>query len=70
MKKDIQSISSPTPRNIRSVRDKHAKALAKVPEIKKEAPKKYAKFVENQDTIKKATQGVERLWRGYDDFDT
>ena len=30
----------------------------------------YTKFVENQDTLEKATREVERLRRGYDDFDT
>ena len=30
----------------------------------------YIKFVENQDTLEKATQEVERLRHGYDDFDT
>ena len=29
----------------------------------------YAKFVENQDTLERVTQEVERMRRGYDDFD-
>ena len=70
LKKDIQNISSQTSRTFHSVTNREVKAVAKLQEVKKEAQEVYTKFVENQDTIKKATQGVERLWRGYDDFDT
>ena len=70
LKKDIQSVSSQTPRNFRSVMDREAKEVAELQEVKKEAQEVYAKFVENQDTLEKATQEVEIITRGYDDFDT
>ena len=44
--------------------------MAELQEVKKEVQEVYTKFVENQDTLGKATQEVERLRRGYDDFDT
>ena len=66
LKKDIQSIFSPTPRNFRSVTDRETKAVAELQEDKEV----YTKFVENQDTVEKETQEVETLRRGYDDFDT
>ncbi|XP_027768042.1 uncharacterized protein LOC114074357 [Solanum pennellii] len=69
LKKDIQNISFQTPRNFRSVTDREAKAVAELEEIKEEAKEVYAKFVENQDALERATQEVERLRRGYDDFD-
>ena len=43
--------------------------MAELQEIKEEAKEVYAKFVENQDALERATQEVERLRRGYDDFD-
>ena len=58
LKKDIQSVSSQTPRNFRSVMDREAKEVAELQEVKKEAQEVYAKFVENQDTLEKATQEV------------
>ncbi|TMX04714.1 hypothetical protein EJD97_005492, partial [Solanum chilense] len=70
LKKDIQNVSSQTPHSFRIVTDRDAKAVAELQEVKKEAQEVYAKFVENQDTLEKATQQVERLRRGYDDFDT
>ena len=60
-------MSSPTPRSFCSITDKEAKAVAELQEVKKEAQEVYAKFVENQDTLEKATQEVERLRRVYDD---
>ena len=50
--------------------DREAKAVAKLQEVKKEAQEVYPKFVEKQDALEKATQDVERLRRGYNDFDT
>ena len=44
--------------------------MAELQEVNKEAQEVYTKFVENQDTLEKATREVERLRRGYDDFDT
>ena len=70
VEEDIQNISSQTPYSFRSVTYREAKAVAELHEVKKEAQEVYAKFVENQDTLEKATQEVERLRRGYDDFDT
>lgn len=69
LKKDIQSIFSLKPCNFCSVTDRKAEAMAQLQEIKKEAQEVYAKFFENQDTLEKVTQEVERLWRGYDNFD-
>ena len=67
---DIQNISSQTPYSFRSVTYREAKAVAELHEVKKEAQEVYAKFVENQNTLEKATQEVEWKRRGYDDFDT
>ena len=61
LKKDIQSIFSLKPCNFCSVTDRKAEAMAQLQEIKKEAQEVYAKFVENQDTLEKANQEVERL---------
>ena len=58
------------PRSFRSVTDREVKAMAELQEVKKEAQEVYTKFVENQDTLERVTQEVERLRRGYDDFDT
>ncbi|TMX02567.1 hypothetical protein EJD97_021073, partial [Solanum chilense] len=70
LKNDIQTVSSRTPRSFHSVTDREDKAVAELQEVKKEAQEVYAKFVKNQDTFEKATQEVERLRRGYNDFDT
>ncbi|TMX03746.1 hypothetical protein EJD97_014463, partial [Solanum chilense] len=70
LKKDIKNVSSQTQHRFRSVTNKEANAVAKVQEVKKEAQEVYTKFVENQGTLEKATQEVERLRCGYDDFDT
>ena len=70
LKKDIQNISSQTPRSFRNVTDREAKEVAELQEVKKDSQEVYAKFVDNQDTLEKATKEVERLRRGYDDFDT
>ena len=43
--------------------------MAELQEIKEEANEVYSKFVENQDTLERATREVERLRQGYDDFD-
>ncbi|XP_069154348.1 uncharacterized protein [Solanum lycopersicum] len=67
---DIQNFSSQTPRIFRNIMDKKAKAVAELQVVKKEAQEVYAKFVKNQDTLEKTTQEVERLRRGYEDFDT
>ena len=69
LKKDIQNISFQTPRSFRSVMDREAKAVAELQEIKEEAKEVYAKFVENQDVLERATREFERLRHGYDDFD-
>ena len=61
LKKDIQNISSQTPHNFCSVMDRKLKAVAEIQDVKKEAQEVYAKFVENQDTLEKANQEVERL---------
>ena len=52
------------------VTHREAKAVAKLQEVNEEAKKVYAMFVEKQDTLERVTQEVERLRRGYDDFDT
>ena len=70
LKKDIQSIASPTSHSCRSVTDKEAKAVDELQEVNKEDQEVYAKFVKNQDTLEKTTQEVERLRRCYDNFDT
>ena len=44
--------------------------MVELQEVNKEAQEVYAKSIENQDTLEKATQEVERLRRCYDDFDT
>ena len=56
LKKEIQSVSSQTPRNFCSVTDKQAKVVAEIQEVKKESQQVYAKFVENQDTLERVTQ--------------
>ena len=50
--------------------DREAKAVAELQEMKEEANEVYAKFVENQDALERATREVERLRHGYDDFDS
>ena len=55
MKKDIQNVSSRTPRSFHSVTDRESKAVAELQEVKKEAQEVYAKFVKNQDTFEKST---------------
>ena len=50
--------------------DREAKVVAELQEVKEEAKEVYAKFVKNKDTLERVTQEVERLRRGYDDFDT
>ena len=70
LKKDIQNISSQTPRSFRNVTDREAKEVAELQDVKKDSQEVYAKFVDNQDTLEKATKEVERLRRGYDDFVT
>ena len=69
LKKDIQNVSSETPCSFCSVMDREAKVVAEIHEVKKEAQEVYTKFVENQDTLERATQEVEILRHGYDDFD-
>ena len=69
LKKDIQNISFQIPRSFRSVTDKEAKAEAELRELKEEANEVYAKFVENQDSLERATLEIERLKQGYDEFD-
>ena len=49
--------------------DKEAKAEAELRELKEEANEVYAKFVENQDALKRATREIERLKQGYEEFD-
>ena len=49
--------------------DRKAKAVAELQEMKEEANEVYAKFVENQDALERETREVERLRKGYDDFD-
>ena len=61
LKKDRQNVSSQTPRSFCSVTDRKAKVLADLQKVKKESQELYAKFVENQDTLEKANQEVERL---------
>ena len=68
LKRDIQNISFQIPRSFRSVTDKEAKAEAELRELKEEANEVYAKFVENQDALKRATREIERLRQGYDEF--
>ena len=68
LKKDIQNVSFRIPRSFHSVTDREAKAVAELQEVKKEAQEVCAKFFENQDTLERVTQEVERLRRGYDDF--
>jgi len=59
--KKTYKISPPKPRTtFARVTDKQDKAVVELQEIKKET----------QDTLENATQEVERLRRGYDDFDT
>ena len=70
LKRDIQNISFQIPRSFRSVTDKEAKAQAQLRELKEEANEVYAKFVENQDALEKATREIERLRQGYDEFDS
>ncbi|TMW84971.1 hypothetical protein EJD97_024039 [Solanum chilense] len=67
--KYIQNVSFQTPRRFCNVKDREAKAVAELQEIKEEAKEVYAKFVENQETLERVTKEVERLRRGYDDFD-
>ena len=55
LKKDIQNISFQILRSFHSVTDKEAKAVAELGELKKEANEVYAKFVENQDALERAT---------------
>ena len=43
--------------------------MAELRELKEEANKVYAKFIENQDALEKVTQEIERLNQGYDEFD-
>ena len=69
LKKDIQNVTFQTPRSFRSVTDREAKVVADLQEVKEEAEEVYTKFVENQDTLERMTQEVERLRCGYDDFD-
>ena len=69
MKKDIQSVFSQTPCSFRNVAYGEAKAVAELQEVKEEAKEVYSKFVENQDTLERMTQELERLRHGYDDFD-
>ena len=44
--------------------------MAALRELKEEANEVYAKFVENQDALERATQEIERLKQGYDEFDS
>ena len=44
--------------------------MVKLQKVKKEVQEVYAKSIKNQDTLEKATQEVEILRHGYDDFDT
>ena len=69
MKRDIQNISFQIPRSFCSVTDKEAKAEAELRELKEEANEVYAKFVENQDALERATREIERLKQGYEKFD-
>ena len=69
LKRDIQNISFQIPRSFRSVTDREAKAEAELRELKEEANEVYAKFVENQDALERATQEIERLKQGYEEFD-
>ena len=50
--------------------DKEAKAEAELRELKEEANEVYAKFVENQDALERATREIERLKQGYEEFDS
>ena len=68
-KRDIQNISFQIPLSFRSVTDKEAKAVAELQELKDETNEVYAKFVENQDALERATREIERLGEGYDEFD-
>ena len=49
--------------------DKEAKAQAQLRELKEEANEVYAKFVENQDALERATREIERLKQGYEVFE-
>ena len=49
--------------------DREAKSVAELQELKEEANEVYAKFVENQDALERATREVERPRQGYDEFD-
>ena len=69
LKRDIQNISFQIPRSFRSVTDTEAKAEAELRELKEEANEVYAKFVENQDALEKATREIKRQKKGYDEFD-
>ena len=70
LKRDIQNISFQIPRSFRSVTDKEAKAVAELRELKEEANEVYAKFVENQDALERATLEIERLKQWYEEFDS
>ena len=43
--------------------------MAELQNMKEEANEVYAKFVENQDALERATREIERLRQGYDEFD-
>ena len=67
-KEGHKNVSSQTLRNIRSIMEREAKAVAGLQELKKESQEVNSKFFEKQDTLEKATQKVEILRCGYDDF--
>lgn len=70
LKDNIRSISFPIPRNFCSIEDKDSKAVNERREVKRKAQEMYVKFIENQDAFEKANKEVEKLRRGYDEFDS
>ena len=69
LKRDIQNISIQILCSFRSVTDKEAKAVAELRELREETNEVYAKLVENQDALERATREIERLKKGYEEFD-
>lgn len=53
-----------------SIKDKGAKSIIEIREVKSEAYEMYRKFIENQDALAKANQEVKKLRRGYDALDS
>ena len=49
--------------------DTEAKSVAELQELNEEANEVYAKFIENQDALERATREIKRLRQGYDEFD-